>query len=164
MNVRSSVLYLIPHKLHLKNWFSALFYCLYVYPVLRFLGAKNCAIFNPITLKYSCAWLSVNFGHSQLLKVLQKSFKDDQFQLILKWEKSATFWYWNFNILAEIPHLWIKLRLNYSTILNENSSRLGNWEGQIKLKDWYLEYKLIKGCYIAHGCWLPWKHISMYLH
>ena len=26
----------------------------------------------------------------------------------------------------------------------------------------YLEYRLIKGCFIPHDSWLPWKHISMY--
>ena len=32
----------------------------------------------------------------------------------------------------------------------------------MKPKGWYLEYRLIKGCFIPHDSWLPWKHISMY--
>ena len=35
-------------------------------------------------------------------------------------------------------------------------------EEQMKLRDWYLEYKLIKKWYISHDIWLPWKHISIY--
>ena len=35
-------------------------------------------------------------------------------------------------------------------------------ERQMKLGEWYLEYRLIKGCFITHDSWLPWKHISMY--
>ena len=33
---------------------------------------------------------------------------------------------------------------------------------QINLKDWYLEYKLTKGCFIDDGRRLPWKHIFLY--
>ena len=49
------------------------------------------------------------------------------------------------------------------------SSRLGNTGEfilgrQINIKDWCLEYKLIKGCFIDDGCLLLWKHISMYSH
>ena len=47
------------------------------------------------------------------------------------------------------------------------SSRLGNTGEfisgkQVNIKDWYLEYKLTKGCFIDDGCWLLWKHISMF--
>ena len=34
----------------------------------------------------------------------------------------------------------------------------------MKPGEWYLEYRLIKWCFIPHDSWLPWKHFSMYSH
>ena len=53
------------------------------------------------------------------------------------------------------------------SLLQQMSSRLGNTGEfitgrQIYLRDQYLEYRLIKGCFVADGCWLLWKHIFMY--
>ena len=69
--------------------------------------------------------------------------------------------------------LGLKKRYNaFLTILTEvqwMSSRLENsgefiTGRQINLRDWYLEYRLMKGCFVALWCWLPWKHIFMYSH
>ena len=66
------------------------------------------------------------------------------------------------------PSLNMAVKKKPVVIVQQMLSRLRNTgefitERQINLRGSYLGYRLIKGCFIAHGCWLPWKHISMVL-
>ena len=97
--MRTSDLYVIPDKLRFENWVSASFYSLSFYPVLYW--AKNCALFCPMTLWWSCAWLPIKFALFLSVSVLWKPSEEVQLQKNSKREKSVTLWHSNFNILAK---------------------------------------------------------------